>query len=120
MKKIKLTIIFISIILTLNCSVPFDSLKVLRWGPVETKLGSIPNLQPDGKMGIWVDVTPTEDLGEMQVIFDGKPVPTSVEPKLITAGISQEYISSKGEKRIEIKSIETGKILFVGNFKVIE
>jgi hypothetical protein len=119
MKKIFfLTLLFI-ISLTLSCSSTYSpSLKVIRWGPENAKVGEIPNKQPDGKMGIWIDVTQTQGLGEMEVLFDGKPVPTSVEPKLITAGVSPEAFTTEGEKKVEIKILNLNQIIQVGTFKV--
>ena len=38
-------------------------------------------------MGIWLDVSSTEGIGEIQILFAGKTMPTTVEPKLITAGV---------------------------------
>lgn len=121
MKKILLLSIFTIITFVSACSYNNESssLKILKWGPDEAKIGTIPNKQPDGKMGIWIDVLSTEGIGEVQVLFAGKPQPTVIEPKLITAGVVPEDISVAGDKKIEIKLVSTGQIIPVGTFKIV-
>lgn len=97
-----------------------NTLKILKWGPDEAKIGTIPNKQPDGKMGIWIDVNSTEGLGDIQILFGGKTMPTAVQPKLVTAGVATEEFSIKGEKKVEIKIVNTNEIIPVGNFKIVE
>jgi len=127
MKKIFLLFAFATIAFVSSCSSDgssgksnnvFKTLKVLRWGPTEAKIGTIENKQPDGKMGIWIDVPSTEGIGEVQVLFDGHPEVTAIEPKLITAGVSPEELTVAGDKKIEIKSVPTGETLPVGTFKL--
>ena len=116
MKKI---ILLIFIVVAFSSSCGSESLKILKWGPNEAKIGTIPNKQPDGKMGIWIDVNTTEGLGDIQILFAGKPAPTAVQPKLVTAGITPEEFAIAGDKTIEMKIVSTGQIIPVGNFKVI-
>ena len=94
-------------------------LNVYNWGPQTAEIGAIPNKQPDGSMGIWIEVSDTQGLGDAQVIFDGKPAKTtSVQDKLITAAIFPEQLKVSGNKKIYIKQSKTGKLFTVGIFKV--
>lgn len=103
---------------TAQSSTTFE-LKINRWGPDSAKIGIIPNKQPDGSMGIWIEVSSTENLGEAQVLFDGHPAKvTSVQPKLITASISSEELAAAGDKDVSLKQTSTGKVFPVGTFKV--
>lgn len=122
MKKIGLFFVFTIIAIMLGCQSNdnlSNSINVLKWGPNETKLGTIPNKQPDGKMGLWIDVSSTEGFGELQVLFAEKTVPTVIQPKLITAGIPPEEIAAPGDKTVKIKQLSTGNIVSVGVFKVL-
>lgn len=97
----------------------FYNFKVTKWGPDEAKIGTVPNKQPDGKLGIWMDVPSTEEYGELQILFDGQPEPTATTREHVTCGITPEEISGVGEKKVELKQLSTGKIIQVGTFKVI-
>ena len=121
MRNLVLVSIFLLIAFVFGCETkqPGD-LKVIKWGPDEPlKVGTIPNKQADGKMGIWIEVSSTAGMGEMQVLFVGKPAPTAVQAKLITSGISPEDLAAAGDKKIEIKVVSTGQIIPVGTLKVI-
>lgn len=94
-------------------------LEVINWGPQSAIIGSIPNKQPDGSIGLWIKVSSTEGLMDAQVIFDGKPAKTtSIQNKLITAAIDPEQIKVSGEKNIYLKQAKTGELFFIGVFNV--
>lgn len=96
-------------------------LNVKNWGPQLTKIGTNANVQPDGSMGIWIEVADTRGLGEAQVLLSGQPAKlTTVQDKLITAAITTDQLASAGDKAVAIKQIGTGKIFSVGTFKIIE
>jgi hypothetical protein len=70
-------------------------------------------------MGIWIDISSTQGLGDAQLIFDGKPAKsTSVQDKLVTAAISHEQLEAPGAKKIFIKQISTGRLFPVGTFNL--
>ncbi len=122
MKKILLICTFTMLFMFAACNAGSESngVKIVKWGPLEPlKIGTIPNKQPDGKMGLWIDVESTEGMGEIQILFEGRPQPTAVQPKLVTAGIDPSDISAAGDKKIEIKMVSTGQIILVGTLKVI-
>lgn len=121
MKKLLLLYIFTIVAFTVSCSSSSDedkNLKVLKWGPDQVKAGTVPNKQPDGKMGLWIDVSSTEGIGEVQILVEGRPSPTAIQPKTITTGIAPEELSVVGDKKIEIKVNNTGQIIPVGVLKV--
>ena len=100
-------------------SPPTFELKVVNWGPQSAKVGTNPNKQPDGNMGVWIEVAGTQGLGEAQVIFGGQPAKaTSVQEKNVNAAISTEQLSQAGNKEVVIKQIATGKTYVVGTFIV--
>lgn len=90
-----------------------------NWGPQLAIVGVNPNVQSDGSLGIWIEVTSTVGLEGAQVMFGDKPAKaTSIQNKLITAAIAIEQIGVLGEKNIYIKQSKTGKSFPVGVFKV--
>jgi hypothetical protein len=137
MKKILLLSVFVFTLLALGCqpdvtpnntasnnttsnnTASAKTLKVLSWGPDQAKVGEIPNKQPNGKMGIWIQVDTTVGLGDMQVTFAGHPVTTAEQPKLVTAGVPPEDIATPGDKTIELKLLSTGEVIPIGTFKVV-
>lgn len=99
---------------------PSIELKVSNWGPQSAIFGKNPNKQPDGSMGIWIDVSGMQGLGEAQVLFAGQPAKsTSIQEKLITAAITTDQLAVVGEKEIVIQQIGSGKQFPVGIFKII-
>ena len=94
-------------------------LKVINWGPQSTNVGIIPNKQPNGVMGIWIEVSGTQGFGEAQVLFGGQPAAaTYVQEKVITAAIAPAQLAEPGKKEIVIKQIATNKVFPVGVFDV--
>jgi peptidoglycan/LPS O-acetylase OafA/YrhL len=94
------------------------ALTVVNWGPQSASVGTNPNIQPDGSMGIWIMVSDTQDFGEAQVTFGGDPMQTVVQSKLITAAIPLRQLDQVSSKEVLIKQISTGRIYEVGRFIV--
>lgn len=116
----KLTIISILAITAVVSACDKPELRVDNWGPQSTRIGTNPNKQPDGSMGIWIEVSGTQGLGEAQVLFSGKPAKaTSIQEKLITAAIPTEQLAELGDKEVSIKQMATNKVYSVGVFKVV-
>lgn len=98
-----------------------SGLKVINWGPQSAKVGTNPNTQPDGSMGIWIETSGTQGLGEAQILFAGQPAKaTSIQENLITAAITIDPLEVAGDREIAIKQIGTGKLFPVGIFKVTD
>jgi hypothetical protein len=92
---------------------------VSSWGPQTAVAGTNPNKQPDGSVGIWIQVSNTQRLRSAQVIFDEKPASnTSVQDNLITFAIRPEQLKTSGNKKIYIKQARTGRKIPVGVFVV--
>ena len=92
---------------------------VQSWGPQTTTVDIVPNKQPAGGMGLWIKVSETKDIGDVQVLFAGKPAKiSSVQEKLITAEIASEQLSVAGKKEVNIKLLKTNEIFSVGFFDV--
>lgn len=97
------------------------NLVVTNWGPQATPAGVIAGKQPDGSMGIWIQVAKTKGLGEAQVLFAGQPAKsTVVADKLITAAIAPEQLAAPGDKEVAVKQVTSNKTFPVGIFKVTE
>ena len=112
------TISILAIAIILSACDKTEQLKVINWGPQSAKVGTNPNKQPDGSMGLWIEVSGTLGLGETQVLFSGQPAKsTSVQEKLITAAIAADQLAVVGDKEVAIKQIGTGKLFPVGIFK---
>ena len=94
------------------------NLQVTKWGPQSTNAGTVLNKQRNGSMGIWVLASGAQELGKVQVLFDGQAVRTVVSGKGISAAVPPEQIAKPGNKEVVIKQIETGKIFPVGTFAV--
>lgn len=93
-------------------------LEVTKWGPQSANVGTVPNKQPNGSMGIWIQASKTQGLGKLQVLFDGQAVKSAVREKIIIAAIPSEQIAKPGNKGVVIKQTKTGKVFPVGTFVV--
>ena len=109
-------VMFLSIFTFLACTKDDLGLKVVDWGPQAMVLGDIPNKQPDGGLGIWIQVSGEPKLGELQIVFDGQPQSTAVHEKLITASVSPKLLLQAGSKEITVKQVSTGRTSPVGVF----
>lgn len=99
---------------------PLTELKVTGWGPQAAPVGTVPNKQPDGNMGIWIQVAGTQGLGEVQISFAGQAVKSPViQEKLITIAVAPNQLAEPGDKEITIKQTATNNVFKVGVFKVV-
>ena len=94
------------------------NLDVESWGPQSMLLGSIPNRQPDGSLGIWIRVSGVRGMGDLCVFFDGQPMNTTVREGLITIGVPPSLLSKPGTKPVIIEELPTGKTFTVGAFSI--
>ena len=112
-------ILLISIVaLVAACGRDAVDLKVEKWGPRSMVAGKIPNKQPGGVMGLWIIASGVNDLGQVQVLFDGQPANTRIRNKGIVAAIDPKQLTKPGKKEVAVKQISTGKIFPVGVFEV--
>ena len=93
--------------------------KVIDWGPVSCISGNVPNMQPDGSMGIWISVENMSFIKGCELFFGSHPADlTQVGVGLVTAKISKNQILEAGTKEVTlVKQIFGGKIIFdIGTF----
>jgi hypothetical protein len=91
-------------------------LVVTNWGPQSTTPGVVPNRQPDGSLGIWIQATGTRP--QMQVFFAGKAAKiTTVQPNLITAAVDAGELRGDGVKDVAVKDGLDGKTYVIGQFR---
>lgn len=89
------------------------------WGPKSMVVGTIPNAQPDGGMGLWINVSNKSDLGVYTVLFDGKPMSmVGGNDHSITASVPASLLASVGAKEVIIRRHSDGKVFVVGTFHV--
>ena len=95
------------------------SLKVVAWGPNTAVEGKVPNVQPDGSLGIWMEMTGLDVSENWRVVFNGTPaISTNLQPGLITAAVNPILLSAAGEKMVAIENTDTNTIINVGVFIV--
>ncbi len=100
------------------CEFPENHLIVNDWGPKSMKFGEIPNKQPNGNLGIWINVTGEKGIGEAQVLFGDYSGHAAISDGLITTCVPPEQLTVKSSIEIFIKQISTGKIISIGSFRI--
>lgn len=95
--------------------------KVIDWGPQSTTVGVNPNAQPGGELGIWVRLSSTKGLGEVQLFFNGQSAvaTTVVDDGLITAAIQADQLRTIGKKELTLLQTQTQKNIQIGVFTVL-
>ena len=87
------------------------------YGPISNSLLEVPNIQPDGSMGLWIKLSTDLSFEFMEIIFDGKIAQhQNLQKTIFTGGIPVQWISSPGDKTIYIRDLSSGKYYFVGVF----
>ena len=90
------------------------------WGPQSAVAGEIPNLQPGGTAGIWIQAEVDAEVGDLRLYFDGQPASvTSLGPGTITAAVPAALFEKPGVKNIHLLQVLTGTMLPVGQFEVV-
>lgn len=99
-----------------------EIVEVSNWGPRSTEAGSGFNVQHDGHSGWWFVAlnAPTW----VQILVDGKPIPTTVHDQVITSALYADEIGrvvdEPGIRRIDLLDPVAGVVQFVGEFEVRE
>ena len=77
-------------------------------------------MQPDGGVGLWIEVTNKKSLEGFEVLFAGKPLGNiGGGEQSVTASIPSSFLRSVGSNEISIKRLKDGKMFVVGAFNVI-
>jgi len=99
-----------------------QSLHVEDWGPKETTLGKVPNIQKNGDAGVWVKFKNAIDDGKVcaKIVSEQKCLSSAVDQKkgLITFALEKGMFGTRKVIPIEIVFQETNRSLFVGNILV--
>jgi len=113
-------VIFFAItsIVLVSCGGDRSAVQVANWGPQSLTVGAIPNKQPDGGMGLWVEVTRSGGDVDYQIYFNGAPQRTSVTDKGMTTSIPPSQLTQPGNMDVTIKHSATGRVFSVGTFVV--
>lgn len=101
-----------------TCHIEETNLIVNDWGPKSMKFGEIPNKQPNGNLGIWINVTGEKGIGEARVLFGDYSGHAAISDGLITTCVPPEQLTVKSSIEIFIKQISTGKIIPIGSFRI--
>jgi 2-polyprenyl-3-methyl-5-hydroxy-6-metoxy-1,4-benzoquinol methylase len=89
------------------------------WGPTSSTVGVVPNVQPNGFMGLCIVPKKFKKLRNIEVLFSGEPADTTfIGDKFIAAGISPERFSEAGSYHVSIRQTSTGATYPVGLFRV--
>ena len=98
-----------------------NNVKIIDWGPQSTTVGVNPNVQPGGELGIWIRLSSTKELGEVQLMFNGQPalVTTVVDDGLITAAVAADQLHAIGKKELTLLQTQTKKNVQIGVFTVL-
>jgi hypothetical protein len=96
------------------------NLKIHAWGPQNTQVNQIPNLQPDGNCGLWIKTGLTVGLGTLKVYANGEPMTTVVSSHLITATLPKELFYQSNRIDIEVIRMEKNQHYRVGTLSVDE
>lgn len=96
-----------------------NTLVVKNWGPRNSQVSTVPNIQADGNAGLWIVTSPTYGLGELDVLVNKQRLEKiNVDTKLITASIPAMYFQEEGKLSITIEQVHTGKIFLVGIMEI--
>jgi hypothetical protein len=77
----------------------------------------VPNIQPNGSMGIWIKLSTNLPLASLEIIFDGKVAQhQNLQKSIFTGGIPVKWIFPLGDKSIYIRDLSSGEYYFVGTF----
>ena len=98
---------------------PAAELKLGNWGPQETPAGTPFNQQPNGKSGLWIEVTGLDLNAGAQVMFGDQPLDdVTVSDKLVTAAIPPALLQAAGDRKVVVIENGSKRQLPVGTFKV--
>ena len=113
--------------LTFVCRLPDyrsgdDRLRVVDWGPRNTRSGVVPNKQPDGNMGMWVKVDKVDrrQFGPVKIYFAGHPAIHGhfTSGEVATAAFPPRRVREPGRYEVTIEQTATGRMFHVGYFVV--
>jgi hypothetical protein len=111
-------LVFALATLVMSCDKEIPELRIGNWGPQSMVLGEIPNIQPDGGLGLWIEVTGGEGPTDIQIIFDGVPLHTAVHERVSTVSVPPARLKQPGNRDVALRQVSTGKLFPVGIFVI--
>lgn len=97
-----------------------NTLEIYNWGPQDTIVsGEVPNKQPDGNAGLWIQTSMTIGLGKLEILVNGESIQTQIDRTLITGLIPKELFQNENTLHIEILHVRSQKYFDIGNLKVV-
>lgn len=94
---------------------------VAAWGPQITTPGAVANPLPNGNTGMYFTLSrPVEEGQEVQVMFDGQPLPgVVVDGTTVTAELPASNFAALGQHAVTMK-VGTAEPITVGQFVIAE
>ncbi len=90
--------------------------EVESWGPHQANQGQAFNEQPDGSAAFWLRIGCAPKSASLRI--DGKDLPTTVRPGMVTARMPEYGELLAGDYKIEIHDPVSAEMLQVGIFRV--
>lgn len=115
MKKIFFSVL-IALLVT-GCEMFFSAsdVSIEDWGPRKVNPSSLPNIQPDGGVGLWIRANGLES-GD-QITLDSKEMPSTVSGQLITTSVKPNFFNSKEAVNVQVSKSKDGKKLMSALWK---
>jgi hypothetical protein len=118
MKKIFFTVL-IALIVT-GCEMFFSAsdVSIEDWGPRKVNLSSLPNIQPDGGVGLWIRANGLES-GD-QITLDSKEIPSTLSGELITTSVKPDFFHAKKSINVQLSKSKSAKKIDVGIIEILK
>lgn len=101
---------------------PASDLQVINWGPQRAAKGEVPNPQPGGGVGVWINISSDSErlVNDGIDIFIGeiKADNLNIQKDLITASFNPSFTNESGEYKLYVQNKTTGAQTLVGTFVI--
>lgn len=87
-----------------------------RWGPQSAVSGQVPNVQPDGSMGLWIETLCAPPSAKLR--FGEHLFPLHFNGKALTTLIPAELIHQAGEHEVSVLDEATNESFALGEFLI--
>jgi len=77
-------------------------LKIMNWGPQNTKVGAMFNAQPDGNASFWVHANRPLEGSDAVLVLNGVQLRSAISGSLITASVPANLYARPGEFKLHI------------------
>jgi hypothetical protein len=94
-------------------------LKIVNWGPQNTKVGVMFNAQPDGNASFWVHANRSLEGSDAVLILNGVQLKSAISGSLITASVPSNLYGRPGEYELHIAMHSGGRSTHSDDVKFI-